>query len=73
MLRDYTYKAWLATFEEDWDANGKYKTYWWIFGANLRLLRFIGVAKRRLRLSKQNVESLTEWERARIAIRSPSS
>ena len=36
-FRDYAYKAWLATFEEDWDTNGKYKAWWWIFGVNARL------------------------------------
>ena len=46
-LRDYAYKAWLATFEEDWDTNGKYKTWWWIFGVNVR---FMGV-----------IESVEEW------------
>ena len=37
-LRDYAYKAWLATFEEDWDTNGKYKTWWWIFRLNKKLM-----------------------------------
>ena len=37
-LKDYAYKAWLATFEEDWDTNGKYKFWWWIFGANKKLV-----------------------------------
>ena len=37
-LRDYAYRAWLATFEEDWDTNGEYKTWWWIFGVNKKLM-----------------------------------
>ncbi len=36
-LRNYAYKAWLATFEEDWDRNGKYKVWCWILGVNVRL------------------------------------
>ena len=43
-LRNYAYKAWLATFEEDWDTNGKYKTWWWIFGLNVRLMGVIEAA-----------------------------
>ena len=72
ILRDYAYNAWLATFEEDWDTNGKYKTWWWIFGANLRLMRVIRATERRLRLSKTDSRVLKEWkewERARIGIR----
>ena len=72
ILRDYAYKAWLATFEEDWDTNGKYKIWWRIFGANLRLMRVIRAAERRLRLSKPESRVLKEWkewERARIGIR----
>ena len=37
-LKDYAYKAWLATFEEDWDTNGKYRFWWWIFGVNKKLV-----------------------------------
>ena len=37
-LKDYAYKAWLATFEEDWDTNGKYKFWWWIFDVNKKLV-----------------------------------
>ena len=37
-LKDYAYKAWLATFEEDWDTNGRYKLWWWIFGVNKKLV-----------------------------------
>lgn len=37
-LKNYAYKAWLATFDEDWDSNGKYKTWWWIVGINKRLM-----------------------------------
>ena len=37
-LKDYAYKAWLATFEEDWDSNGKYRFWWWIFGVNKKLV-----------------------------------
>ncbi len=44
-LRNYAYKAWLATFEEDWDTNGKYKTWWWIFGLNVRLMGVIEAAE----------------------------
>ena len=48
-LRDYAYKAWLATFEEDWDSNGKYKTWWWIFGVNKRLMDRMVAAQEWLR------------------------
>ena len=51
-LRDYAYKAWLATFEKDWDTDGKYKSWCWILDANIRLM---GVA-----------EAVEEWVIARI-------
>lgn len=51
-IRNYAYKAWLGTFEEDWDTNGKYKTWWWIFDLNVRLT---GV-----------VEAVGEWAIAKI-------
>ena len=51
-MRNYAYRAWLRTFEEDWDTNYKYKTWWWIFDLNVRLM---GV-----------VEAVGEWAIARI-------
>ena len=41
ILKDYAYKALLATFEEDWDTNGKYKLWWWIFGVNKKLVSIV--------------------------------
>ena len=37
-LKGYAYKAWLATFDEDWDTNGKYQTWWRIFEINKKLM-----------------------------------
>lgn len=44
-LREYAYKAWLATFEEDWETNGKYKAWWWIFGINKKLMDMANAAE----------------------------
>lgn len=48
-IRDYAYKAWLATFEENWDSNGSYKTWWWIFDVNQRLMVRVDSAQEWLR------------------------
>ena len=44
-LRDYAYKAWLGTFEEDWDTSGRFGVWWWIFGVNVGLMRRFGAVE----------------------------
>ena len=53
-LKDYAYKAWLATFDEDWDTNGKYETWWWIFELEKKLMN-VGNAVKQLISSKEMV------------------
>ena len=40
-LQDGAYKAWLATFDEDWDTNCKYKYWWWMFRLDKKLAVYI--------------------------------
>ena len=59
-LRDYAYKAWLATFEEDWDTNGKYRVWWWIFGVNVRLMDRVGAVEKWWDRRRQRWKSSSE-------------
>ena len=53
-LRDDAYKAWLATFDEDWDTNRKYETWWWIFELEKKLMH-MGTAVKQLISCKEMV------------------
>jgi hypothetical protein len=59
-LRDYAYRAWLATFDEDWleQRNKRYKLWWIIFAFDAKLKAW---AERQVKAGKSKLPLLEQW------------